>query len=224
MISGRKPLSKDDNLFNYDYDSEAEWEAEEEGEDIENSDGGDEELDGGDQVVDDLEYDEFFLKDNDFGSDADSDGEDMAATLIHGRRQQGYTYSVEIFGPRFIDKQHSSDGLPSLIAADRDEAHLRSFSTHVMAVKSAFPELGLQVESAAAPDAVPGADAATINGSSAAVSAGSSKVVDNLTNAALGSENPGNKSKSAVGNRSEAPAKKSESKFAWTNDMVREPY
>lgn len=43
-MSGRRPFAKDDQLFNYEYDSEAEWEAEgEDGEDIENSDGGEEE-------------------------------------------------------------------------------------------------------------------------------------------------------------------------------------
>jgi hypothetical protein len=43
-----------------------------------------------------LEYDEFLLRDNDFGSDADSDGEAIAAATI--QRREG----IETLGPRFI--------------------------------------------------------------------------------------------------------------------------
>jgi chromatin assembly factor 1 subunit A len=39
VLSGRKPFHKDSSLFNYDVDSELEWSEEEEGEDIEMSDG-----------------------------------------------------------------------------------------------------------------------------------------------------------------------------------------
>lgn len=43
-----------------------------------------------------LEYDDFFLRDNDFGSDADSDGEVMAAVAMRLREGE------ERVGPRFI--------------------------------------------------------------------------------------------------------------------------
>ena len=64
LLSGRSVKSKDYELFNYDTDSEAGWdEEEEEGEDLGESDGGDEE-------PDDIVYDDFFCKDDDLGSDA----------------------------------------------------------------------------------------------------------------------------------------------------------
>lgn len=64
LIAGKRPLHRDEEVFNYEYDSEAEWEEEEEGEDLGESDDGDEE------PADDLVYDEFFCKDDDLGSDA----------------------------------------------------------------------------------------------------------------------------------------------------------
>lgn len=65
-ISGRRPLTRDEEMFNYEYDSEAEWEEEEEGEDI-GDNSGDEEEDGDNE----LQYDDFFCRDNDYGSDVD---------------------------------------------------------------------------------------------------------------------------------------------------------
>lgn len=66
------------------------------GEDIAMSDGEGEE-EGGNE----LEYDDFFLQDNDFGSDADSDGEIMAAVAMKSREGE------EKVGPRFI-RSHCS--------------------------------------------------------------------------------------------------------------------
>ena len=43
-----------------------------------------------------MEYDEFFLHDNDFGSDADSDGEGIAAAAIQKRD------GMEILGPCYL--------------------------------------------------------------------------------------------------------------------------
>jgi hypothetical protein len=60
----RRCFVKDWSLFNYDYDSEAEWEDEEEGEDLLQSD------DGSDNAPDELQYDDFFRRDEDLGSDA----------------------------------------------------------------------------------------------------------------------------------------------------------
>lgn len=72
ILTGRSPFTKDDELFNYENDSEAEWEEEEEGEDIEMSDGSDSDCDDDAQAGElGLVYDDFFRKDNDFGSDAD---------------------------------------------------------------------------------------------------------------------------------------------------------
>lgn len=136
IISGRKPFAQDPELFNYDYDSEAEWEAEEEdGEDIENSIGSDDEAGEGD----DLQYDEFFLKDNDFGSDADSDGEDMAATLIRSHRMSGYT--VEVIGLQFLPEIMTKPFEP-FGNIDRDESTLRSYVAVTMSPKTSFPSLG----------------------------------------------------------------------------------
>jgi hypothetical protein len=91
VLNGRNPTAQDHELLNYDYDSEAEWEEEEaDGEDIAASDNED------DGEPDDLEYDEFFVRDNDFGIDYDSDGEELAAVTM--RKREG----EERVGPRFI--------------------------------------------------------------------------------------------------------------------------
>ena len=79
IISGRRPFVEDHNAVNYDYDSEDDYDDDADGEDIAESE--DEDDEGGN----DLEYDEFFRHDNDFGSDADSDGEIMAAVAMKSR-------------------------------------------------------------------------------------------------------------------------------------------
>ena len=88
-ISGRRPFEKDHELLNYDFDSEGEWE-EDDGEDIEDSDGDDEE------GANELEYDDFFRHDDDFGSDVDDDGDVVAAVAIQKREGE------EILGPTFL--------------------------------------------------------------------------------------------------------------------------
>lgn len=42
-INGRRPLHQDSNLFDYDYDSEAEWEEDEPGEELNSDNEGDDE-------------------------------------------------------------------------------------------------------------------------------------------------------------------------------------
>merc|ERR1711871_94517 len=93
IITGRRPFHRDEERLNYEQDSEAEWEEEEEaGEDIGLSD---EEEDGCED--NDLVYDEFFKRDDEETSDLDSDGEGMASARIS--RRQG---PREILGPHFI--------------------------------------------------------------------------------------------------------------------------
>jgi hypothetical protein len=93
VLNGRNPFTTDDKLFDYDFDSEAEWEeGEDEGEDLANSDGED------DDDENELEYNDFFLHDNDFGSDADSDGEEMAAVTISRKKRDDRSR----IGPYFI--------------------------------------------------------------------------------------------------------------------------
>ena len=94
-ISGRRPFQQDHELLNYDFDSEAEWE-EDDGEDIEDSDGDDEE------GANELEYDDFFRHDDDFGSDVDDDGDVVAAVAIQRREGE------EALGPTFIRTRTAS--------------------------------------------------------------------------------------------------------------------
>jgi hypothetical protein len=105
VLNGRRPFFKDSALFNYDYDSEAEWEEESVGEDIVES--VNEEEEGGNE----LEFDDFLLHDNDLGSDYDSDGEGV--TMPQSRRMS-QSMTVEVLGPRFTaaaDVVYSSLGL-----------------------------------------------------------------------------------------------------------------
>jgi len=88
-ISGRRPFEKDTDILNYDFDSEEEWEEEEEGEDIANSE------DNSDEEGDELEYDEFLVQDNDFGSDVGSDGDMVARVAMRireGEERLGLRY------------------------------------------------------------------------------------------------------------------------------------
>lgn len=94
-ISGRRPFQGDHELLNYDFDSEAEWE-EDDGEDIEDSDGDDEE------GANELEYDDFFRHDDDFGSDVDDDGDVVAAVAIQKREGE------EALGPTFLRTRTTS--------------------------------------------------------------------------------------------------------------------
>ena len=91
VISGRRPLAKDHRIFDYDYDSECDWEEESEGEDIAES--VNEEEEGGNE----LEFDEFCLHDNDFGSDVDSDEEGLMMQV-----NRNLSTVVEVLGPRFF--------------------------------------------------------------------------------------------------------------------------
>jgi hypothetical protein len=211
VISGRRPFAQDAELLNYEYDSEAEWEAEEEdGEDIENSVVGSDE-EGGEG--DDLQYDEFFLKDNDFGSDADSDGEDMAATLIRSHRNQGYV--VESIGPRFLASIETKPFIP-FGSSDREESVLRSYTAMIMSPKSAFPILG-QVAIAASPaenpaeQALEGSAAATENNATT-----SSAAVDTAVKDAAATDQDISATKSKVSKP------RLEKEFVWSEEMVSE--
>ena len=94
-LSGRRPFEQDHELLNYDFDSEGEWE-EDDGEDIEDSDGDDEE------GANELEYDDFFRHDDDFGSDVDDDGDVVAAVAIQKREGE------EALGPCFLRTRTSA--------------------------------------------------------------------------------------------------------------------
>lgn len=101
-ITGRRPFGRDDEQLNYEYDSEAEWEEEEgEGEDIMESDEEDKREDAGGGAEDELEYDDMFCRDHDFGSDLDSDGEELTAA-VKNVVGTGYRTGEEICGPKFL--------------------------------------------------------------------------------------------------------------------------
>jgi hypothetical protein len=154
-LSGRNPFRKDSEVFNYEYDSEAEWEEEEEGEDIENSDGESEDADeeeGEDKRgANELMYDDFFLRDNDFGSDADSDGEDRAGAIIkpiwtHLSSVSKWN-SVDVCGPVFMtyssaearDEEAASSSL--LGHADKNIQRMRQYSSVILTPLELFPFL-----------------------------------------------------------------------------------
>lgn len=138
-VNGRRPFGRDMTL-DYDYDSEAEWEEvdDPDAEDIAASDG-EEDAEGNE-----LEYDDFFLRDNDYGSDLGSDGEEVSASRIKDRRE----VATVAIGPVFLEGEGVSrmmDGQLAPTSAEfegsRDVARLRSF----VAVIHAWvprPELG----------------------------------------------------------------------------------
>jgi hypothetical protein len=155
FVTGRRPLGQDHRQLNYDYDSEEEWEEADEGEDIADSDGEEEEGDN------ELEYNDFFRRDNDYGSDVDSDGEGVAAAIVQRREGE------ECIGPRFLRKAAASprDGTPaqplslrlcpetrSLVGCldkEKDVQRLRSYPAVVYsyaALASAVPVLGVKSE------------------------------------------------------------------------------
>ena len=108
VLSGRAPFRKDEEVFNYEYDSEADWDEEEEGgEDICDSDGGEdseeEELNGEEG---DLVYDDFTRADDDYGSDLEMDGE--AELLRANRSKRKQKLEGEVCGPFFISTPASA--------------------------------------------------------------------------------------------------------------------
>ena len=133
IVTGRRPFSRDNELINYEYDSEGEWEEEEvEGEDIAESD--EEEEEGGNE----LEYDDFFRQDNDFGSDVDSDGEELTAAVNIGSKRE----REEVLGIRFIDhldlELSDTAGLP-----DPDRHRLSMYMAVVFSSQEGAPPLPL---------------------------------------------------------------------------------
>ena len=103
VICGRRPLARDTELLNYEYDSEEDWEEEVEGEDLNETD--EEEEAGGNE----LEYDDFFCRDDDYGSDAEEDMDGGAVKMSHRN-------TIEVFGPRFINPT----ALPPIMVVPRD--------------------------------------------------------------------------------------------------------
>lgn len=87
-MTARRPFGRDDELINYEEDSEGEWEEEADGEDIMESDCEHSDTDSVDSAgrrgvgPDELEYDDMFRRDDDFGSDVDSDGEGIKMVNI----------------------------------------------------------------------------------------------------------------------------------------------
>lgn len=155
-VTGRRPFAQDFKLLNYDYDSEEEWEEVDEGEDIADSDG-EEEEEGGNE----LEYDEFFRRDNDYGSDVDSDGEGVAAGQTQRREGE------EKIGPRFLRRRAPADEAPSTdrsttgsdrarsmrfclesrsfvecIEKEKDVQRLRTYATATFAYPGLCPTMG----------------------------------------------------------------------------------
>ena len=111
------------------------------GEDIGESD---EEEDG---EADELIYDDFFRQDNDFGSDADSDGEQASASAI--QRRDG----MEILGPRFLTAPQNSHSQRAIkldaefeaVACserEKDVVRLRAYCAVVHASPALLPYLG----------------------------------------------------------------------------------
>jgi hypothetical protein len=71
LVTGRRPLGKDTEFLNYEVDSEAEWEEEDEdGEDCDKSEGGEEE-----DIPDDDDNDSFLAAEDELGLDEDDDEE-----------------------------------------------------------------------------------------------------------------------------------------------------
>eukprot|EP01038_Epipyxis_sp_PR26KG_P006180 gene6180-8511_t len=94
VVNGRRPFEKDSNIFDYDVDSEAEWEEELEGEDIMNSDDEEDEPD-----IDDYQNDGCIIPDNEC-DDLDADGERI---VVPGMMDAiGIREKEEIIGLRFI--------------------------------------------------------------------------------------------------------------------------
>ena len=79
-VQARTPLKKDEDILNYDIDSDDEWEEEEPGESLSNSEGEDEE--DGCPNDDDEEQDGFFVP-HGYLSDDEGDGNDEETTMEH---------------------------------------------------------------------------------------------------------------------------------------------
>ena len=91
-------------------------------------------------------YDDFFRQDNDFGSDADSDGEQASAAAI--QRRDG----MENLGPRFLTAHHSHSQRAIKLDAEfeavacsereKDVVRLRAYCAVVHAAPALLPYLG----------------------------------------------------------------------------------
>lgn len=121
-ISGRRPFYCDEEIFNYDYDSEADWDEEDEkdGEDIAMSDGEDSEQEGetGAGYPDGTEYDEFYRPDSDYGSDIEDENE--ALLIKNSRRQQNKGVEVERYGPCFITSGVAAAEVGARVTPERE--------------------------------------------------------------------------------------------------------
>lgn len=91
-------------------------------------------------------YDDFFRQDHDFGSDADSDGEQASAAAI--QRRDG----MENLGPRFLTAHHSHSQRAIKLDAEfeavacsereKDVVRLRAYCAVVHAAPALLPYLG----------------------------------------------------------------------------------
>jgi hypothetical protein len=161
-LNGRNPFQQDEKLFNYDYDSEGEWE-EDEGEDIVMSEGEE------DEEENELEYDDFFLRDNDFGSDAGSDGEEMAAVTMRFREGE------ECIGPIFINKYSKENETETSelkssayrlhnhhlksLSFDKDVMRLCAYNPIFYSNTIKFPMLGIDIDTKKSIDEMKSKDA-----------------------------------------------------------------
>ncbi len=142
IVTGRRPFAKDHKLNNYEYDSEEDWsEGDGEGENIEDSANEEEDED------DELDYDgEFLLHDNDFGSDAGSDNEGLAAQQIRsikGEERIGITYIAKDSNSSGVVAYRCNNGVISMIdhcEKERDVIRLSSYPCVIFS--SALPAVG----------------------------------------------------------------------------------
>lgn len=148
VICGRRPLAKDHRLFDYEYDSECDWEEESEGEDIAESIN--EEDEGGNE----LEFDEFCLRDNDFGSDIGSDDEGLVM-----QTNRSLSTVAETLGPRFFVSRDIAFNLQGehLSRCPGTEKDFIRLQTYFPILHKSLPALGRaegkpETESAVAPE------------------------------------------------------------------------
>lgn len=147
IVNGRNPFGRDDELLNYDVDSEEEWDPDEaDGEDIGNSDDDHDEDEEGNELM----YDDFFRRDNDFGSDADSDGELISGNITNRK------FEEEVLGPTFVRisasqpqqinaVRHGMQGVVVVMNAAREEDVKRLREYTAVIYDSKLPVLGASI-------------------------------------------------------------------------------
>ncbi|KAF7727736.1 hypothetical protein EC973_007195 [Apophysomyces ossiformis] len=116
VLTGRRPLAKDNELIDYDHDSEAEWGVESEGEDIHSGDEDDEDL-----AADFIDQDdagwlvpEGYLSENEgVDSDSEKSGGTGSQTIVRSKLQQNSSKRTMIrqviLGPCFENDNGQTD-------------------------------------------------------------------------------------------------------------------